>query len=130
MPRKKKVEEEVKKPLATQASATAKTVRVTSRKAKLVLDLIRGKDFKTAEAILEYNASPSAKPVLDVLRSAGANAENNQGLNKADLYVAETFADGGPTLKRHQPVSKGRAHAILKRTSHITVILDERGAKA
>lgn len=112
----------------TRPTAVARYVRISPSKIRIILDLIRGKDFKTAEAILEYNASPSAKPVLDVLRSAGANAENNLGLNKSDLYVAETFADGGPTLKRHQPVSKGRAHAILKRTSHITVILDVKNA--
>lgn len=109
-------------------TAVAKYVRITPSKVRIILDLIRGKDYRTAEGILQFNASPSAKPILDVLRSAGANAENNLGLNKSDLYVAETFADGGPTLKRHQPVSKGRAHAILKRTSHITVILDVKKA--
>lgn len=108
--------------------AVAKYVRITPSKIRIILDLIRGKDYHTAEGILQFNASPSAKPILDVLRSAGANAENNLGLNKSDLFVAETFADGGPTLKRHQPVSKGRAHSILKRTSHITVILDVKKA--
>ena len=112
----------------TRPQAVARYVRVTPSKIRIILDLIRGKDYKEAEAILEYNASPAGKTILSVLKSAGANAENNLGLNKSDLFVAETFADGGPTLKRHQPVSKGRAHAILKRTSHITVILDVKKA--
>lgn len=112
----------------TRPFATAKYVRITPTKVRIILDLIRGKDYSEAEAILEYNASPAAKVVLNVLRSAGANAENNSGLNKSELYVAETFADGGPTLKRNQPVSKGRAHAILKRTCHITVKLDVKKA--
>ena len=108
--------------------AIAKNLGVSPSKVRIVLNLIRGKDYREAEAILEYNASPAGKTILSVLKSAGANAENNLGLNKSDLFVAETFADGGPTLKRHQPVSKGRAHAILKRTSHITVILDVKKA--
>ncbi len=112
----------------TRPFATAKYVRITPTKVRIILDLIRGKDYSEAEAILEYNASPSAKVVLNVLRSAGANAENNNGLNKSELYVAETFADGGPVLKRNQPVSKGRAHSILKRTCHITVRLDVKKA--
>ena len=108
--------------------AKARYVRISPSKVRIILDLIRGKNYRDAEAILAYNASTAAESILSVLRSAGANAENNLGLNKADLYVAETFADGGPTLKRHQPVSKGRAHSILKRTSHITVILDVKKA--
>ena len=108
--------------------AVAKYVRITPSKVRILLDLIRGKNYAEAEAILEYNASPSAKEILNVLRSAGANAENNSGLNKSELFVAETFADGGPTLKRNQPVSKGRAHSILKRTCHITVKLDVKKA--
>ncbi len=109
-------------------TAVARYVRITPTKVRILLDLVRGKEYKEAEAILEYNNSQAAEAVLSVLRSAGANAENNLGLNKADLIVAETYADGGPTLKRHQPVSKGRAHAILKRTCHITVILDVKKA--
>lgn len=112
----------------TRPSAIARYIRITPSKVRIILDLIRGKDYREAEAILEYNASTAADAVLSVLKSAGANAENNLGLNKSELYVAETFADGGPTLKRHQPVSKGRAHSILKRTCHITVILDVKKA--
>lgn len=112
----------------TRPYATAKYVRITPTKVRILLDLIRGKNYQDAEAILEFNASSAAQVILNVLRSAGANAENNNGLNKAELYVAETFADGGPTLKRSQPVSKGRAHSILKRTCHITVKLDVKKA--
>ena len=112
----------------TRPYAVAKYVRITPSKVRILLDLIRGKDYAEAEAILEFNASPSAEVILNVLRSAGANAENNSGLNKSELFVAETFADGGPTLKRNQPVSKGRAHSILKRTCHITVKLDVKKA--
>ena len=89
-----------------------------------VLALIRGKDYKEAKAILDYSVNGSALAVKKVLMSAAANAENNMGMDKNDLYVAECFADGGQMLKRMEPVSKGRGHAILKRTSHITVILD------
>ena len=107
-----------------RAKAVAKYVRVSPSKVRVVLDVIRGKDYAEAVAILKNMTNTSAEVVLKVVESAGANAENNLGLNKADLYVAETYADGGQTLKRFQPVSKGRAHSILKRTSHITVILD------
>ena len=109
-----------------RARAIAKYVRISPSKVRVVLDVIRGKDYLEAVAILKNISNTSAEAVLKVVESAGANAENNLGLNKADLYIAETFADGGQTLKRFQPVSKGRAHSILKRTSHITVILDTR----
>lgn len=109
-----------------RAKAVAKYVRIAPSKVRVVLDVIRGKDYLDAVAILKNIPNTSSEAILKVLESAGANAENNLGLNKADLYVAETFADGGQTLKRFQPVSKGRAHSILKRTSHITVILDTR----
>ena len=104
--------------------AIAKYVRVSPYKVRTVLALIRGKSYKEAKAILDYSVNGSALAVKKVLMSAGANAEHNMGMDKADLYVAECFADGGQMLKRMQPVSKGRGHAILKRTSHITVILD------
>ena len=104
--------------------AIAKYVRVSPYKVRTVLALIRGKSYREAKAILDYSVNGSALAVKKVLMSAGANAEHNMGMDKNDLYVAECFADGGQMLKRMQPVSKGRGHAILKRTSHITVILD------
>lgn len=106
--------------------AIAKYIRISPSKVHVVLDLIRGKDYKDAVAILKTTQKAASEPVLKCLNSAAANAEVNLGMNKDTLYVAECFADQGPTLKRMQPVSRGRGYRILKRTSHITVILDER----
>ena len=106
--------------------AIAKYIRISPSKVHIVLDLIRGRDYKDAVAILKTTQKAASEPVLKCLNSAAANAEVNLGLNKDALYVAECFADQGPTLKRMQPVSRGRGYRILKRTSHITVILDER----
>ena len=88
------------------------------------MNIIRGQKYEDAVAILKNMPNSGAEYVLKVLESAGANAENNLSLNKADLIVCEAKADGGPVLKRFQPVSKGRAHSIKKRTSHITIVLD------
>lgn len=104
--------------------ATAKYVRIAPDKVRIVLALIRGKSVNEAMAILQATPKAASEPVFKVLASAAANAEHNSDMSVADLFVAEAYADGGPTLKRYQPVSKGRAHHILKRTSHITVILD------
>ena len=104
--------------------ATAKHIRMSPYKVRRALALIRGKSVNEAAAILEYATIVSAEPVKKVLLSAAANAEHNYGMDRGDLIVAEAYADQGPTLKRMNPVSKGRAHSILKRTSHITVILD------
>ena len=106
--------------------AIAKYIRISPSKVQVVLDLIRGKDYKDAVAVLKLRLKAAAEPVLKCMNSAAANAEVNLGMNKDVLYVAECFADQGPTLKRMQPVSRGRGYRILKRTSHITVILDER----
>ena len=106
--------------------AIAKYIRISPSKVHIVLDLIRGKDYKDAVAILKTTQKAASDPVLKCLNSAAANAEVNLGMNKDTLFVAECFADQGPTLKRMQPVSRGRGYRILKRTSHITVILDER----
>jgi large subunit ribosomal protein L22 len=105
--------------------AHARYIRITSRKAKIVIDLIRGKYVNEALAIL-LNTPKAASPIIEkVLKSAIANAENNLELDRANLYVAECYANAGPTLKRFHPRSKGQAFPILKRTSHITIILDE-----
>ena len=104
--------------------ASAKYLRLSPYKVRTVLALIRGKSVEEAEAILTYCNKGGSLEVKKVLLSAAANAEHNNGMDRSDLIVAEAFADGGPHLKRMQPVSKGRGHAILKRTSHITVILD------
>ena len=105
--------------------AIARYVRISSRKVKVVIDLIRGKSVKEAQAILMYTPKSAAPVALKVLNSAIANAENNLQLNRDSLYVAETYANQGPTLKRYWPRSHGRADQILKRTCHITIVLDQ-----
>jgi large subunit ribosomal protein L22 len=105
--------------------ATAKYIRISPRKVKIVLDLIRGKKADEALAILMYTPKAAAPVVEKLLASAIANAENNLGMDRESLYVAETFANEGPTMKRYWARSHGRADQILKRTSHITVILDQ-----
>ncbi len=107
--------------------ATAKTVRHTPRKTRLVLDLIRGKSVDEAKAILQFTPNHVATDVLKVVKSAAANATNNFQLDESSLYVKECFANEGITLKRYMPRAKGSASQILKRTSHITVVVsDER----
>ena len=91
-----------------------------------VLDAIRGKDVQTALGILTYNPRYASSVIKKLLESAVANAENNNGMNADNLYVAACYADKGPTMKRIQPRAQGRAYRIEKRTSHITVVLDER----
>jgi large subunit ribosomal protein L22 len=108
----------------TRPSATAKYIRMSSSKAKRILDLIRGKGYFEALAIVQNNASTAKFDVEKVLNSAAANAENNKGLNKDNLYVAECFANPGPTLKRGIWRGKGGHDVILKRTCHITIVLD------
>lgn len=112
----------------TRPYAVAKYIRISPYKVRTVLALIRGKDVNEAAAILTYCNKSGAEPVKKVLLSAAANAEHNMGMDRNDLFVDECFADGAQTLKRMQPVSKGRGHAILKRTSHITVILGVKNA--
>ena len=104
--------------------AIAKYIRISPYKVRVVLDLIRGKDLNEAVAILDNVSKAGAEPIKKVVLSAAANAEHNLQMNAADLYVAECYADQGPTLKRMQPMGHGRGFRILKRTSHITVILD------
>ncbi|MBR6816637.1 MAG: 50S ribosomal protein L22 [Clostridia bacterium] len=105
--------------------AVAKYIRISPKKVQLVINLIRGKSVAEAKAILLNTQRAACEPVLKVLNSAVANAENNLELSKDTLYVAEAYANQGPTLKRFQPRARGRAMQILKRSSHITVILDE-----
>ena len=105
--------------------AIARYVRISSRKVKIVVDLIRGKSVREAEAILRYTPKAATEPVLKLLNSAVANAENNLELNRDDLYVAEVYANQGPTLMRYRARAHGRASSIRKRTSHITIVLDQ-----
>ena len=106
--------------------AVARYIRISPYKVRVVLDLIRGKNVNEAVAILDNVSKAGALPIKKVVLSAAANAEHNLQMNAADLYVAECYADQGPTLKRMQPMGHGRGFRILKRTSHITVILDAR----
>lgn len=109
-----------------EAKAVAKTIRITARKARLVVDAIRGKNVNEAFSILYNTNKKSSIIVGKVLKSAVANAENNHGLDASKLYVKTTFVDEGATLKRFRPRAKGSASEILKRTSHITVVVAEK----
>ena len=110
----------------TRPSAKLSFARVSVTKACFVLDAIRGKGVTEALAILEYNPRYASSLVKKLLQSAIANAENNNGMNRANLYIAECNASNGPIMKRIQPRAQGRAYRIQKRLSHLTVILDER----
>ncbi len=111
---------------AVETKAVARYIRISPRKARLVVDTIRGKDLDEAERILDFSDRAAARVISKVLRSAAANAENNNGLSPESLYVSKVFVDEGPTLKRFIPRAHGRATRINKRTCHITVVLDER----
>ena len=107
-------------------SAKLSYARVSVQKACFVLDAIRGKDVATALAIVKYNPRYASSVIEKLLKSAIANAENNNGLKMEDLYIAECYANKGPTMKRIQPRAQGRAYRIEKRMSHITIVLDEK----
>ena len=110
----------------TRPSAKLSYARIPVQKACFVLDAIRGKSYLEAKGILTYNPRYASGVILKLLESAAANAENNDGLNKESLYIAECYASEGPIMKRIQPRAQGRAYRIEKRMSHITVILDEK----
>ena len=110
----------------TRPSAKLSYARVSVQKACFVLDAIRGKDVATALAVLEYNPRYASSIIKKLLESAIANAENNNGMNPENLYVAECYANKGPIMKRVRPRAQGRAYRIEKRMSHITIVLDER----
>ena len=109
-----------------EAKAVAKHVRIAPRKVRVVLNLIRGKSVDEALAILRFTPKRAAPVIGKVVQSAAANAENNLDLSARDLYVASAYADEGPTMKRFQPRQRGQAFPIMKRTSHITVVVSER----
>jgi large subunit ribosomal protein L22 len=109
-----------------EARAELKYARISPRKVKIVCDLIRGKDTKVAEALLRETPKAASELMLKVLKSACANAENNYEMDPANLYVAATYANPGPILKRGQPRAHGRMYRINKRTSHITVVVAEK----
>jgi large subunit ribosomal protein L22 len=109
-----------------QAKATAKTIRVAPRKVRLLLDEMRGKPVDQCMTMLRYSGVPSARVVAKVLASATANAENNYQMATTNLRVVAAFAGPGPTMKRFKPRSRGRTSPILRRTSHITVVVGDR----
>ena len=109
-----------------EAQAYLKYARISPRKVKIVLDLIRGKDVATAMGILQNKPRAASELLIKLLKSAIANAENNFQMDASKLYVSECFVCPGPTLKRIRPKDHGRAHRILKRTSHMTIVLKER----
>ena len=109
-----------------EARAHLKYIRISPRKVGIVLDLIRGKDTETAMAILKNTNKIAAEQLVKLLKSAIANAEHNFGMDASNLYVSECFVCPGPTLKRIQPRAQGRAFHILKRTSHVTLVVKEK----
>ena len=109
-----------------EAKAYANYVRISPRKVSVVLDLIRGKDVKLAKAILEHTPKAACEPLLKLLKSAVANAENNHSMDTSDLYISECMVSQGPILKRIRPRAQGRAFRIDKKTSHITLVLKEK----
>ena len=111
-----------------EAKATLRYARISSRKVKIVADLIRGKDVDEALAIVKFTPKASSVIIEKLLKSAIANAENNHGMKHENLYVAEIYANQGPTLKRIRPAAKGSAVRIRKITSHITIVLKEKEA--
>ncbi len=109
-----------------EVRAEAKWVRTSPRKARLVVEHIRGRSVPEARTVLAFTTRAAARDVEKVLRSAIANAEANHGLVGDDLYVSAAYVDEGPTLKRFQPKDRGRAHPIHKKTSHLIITLEER----
>ena len=109
-----------------EARATHKFARISPRKVKIVCDMIRGKDTKVAEAYMANTPKAGCELMLKLLKSACANAENNNEMNRDKLYVSECYANPGPTLKRGMARAKGSSSRILKRTSHITIVVKEK----
>ncbi len=109
-----------------EAKAVAKHVRISPRKARQVIDLVREKDVGEAIAILKNTPKKASKMIEDVINSAMANAEHNHDMIVEELYVAEAYIDEGPTMKRYRPRAMGQASMIRKRTSHITIVLKEK----
>ena len=108
------------------AKATLRYLRVSPRKVRLVADLIRGKNVEEALNILQFTDKVSAAPIAKLVKSAVANADQKSGVNIDKLYIESTWVDGGPVIKRFMPRAMGRATPILKRTSHVTVVLEQR----
>lgn len=108
---------------APVVTASARYVRISARKARVVADQIRGKDYEQAEALLSFSPRGASVPMLKLLRSAGANAENNDDLDPEDLMIKAVAVDEGPTMRRYRPRARGRATRIDKRSCHISIAL-------
>jgi large subunit ribosomal protein L22 len=109
-----------------EAKAILRNARISPRKVQIVLDLIRGKDYEVALATVKHTPKAASEYLEKLLKSAAANAENNHNMDKNNLYVAECYVCPGPIMKRIMPRAQGRAYRILKRTSHVTVVLKEK----
>lgn len=106
---------------STEAKAKARYIRMSPFKVRRVLDQIRGRSYREALIILEFMPYRACEPILKLLRSAVANAEHNQGLDRESLVISQAYADGGPSLRRYRPRAQGRAYQIRKPTCHITI---------
>ena len=115
-----------KKPMPTEARAIAKNVRITPRKARLVMDLVRGKGVKEALGLLANTNKAASEPVAKLIKSAAANAVNNFGMDEDSLYIAEIWANDGLRMKRYLPRAKGSASGLVKRNSHLYVVVKMR----
>ena len=125
----KKAEKKVeapKKPAVTEARAIAKNVRLTPRKARLVIDLVRGKDVKVALGLLANTNKAASEPVTKLIKSAAANAVNNFGMDEDKLYIDQIWANDGLRMKRYLPRAKGSASGLVKRNSHLYVVIKMR----
>ena len=109
-----------------EARAYLKNARIAPRKVQIVLDLIRGKNVQEAKAILDYPPKAACEDLKKLLKSAVANAENNNNMDPEKLYISECFVCPGPVMKRVMPRAQGRAYRILKRTSHVTLVVKEK----
>ena len=128
-PKKAKEEKKAeapKTPMPTEARAIAKNVRVTPRKVRLVIDLVRGLPVKQALGILDNLNRAASEPVMKLIKSAAANATNNFGMDEDALYIAQIYANDGLRMKRYLPRAKGSASGLVKRSSHITVVVKMR----
>ena len=124
--KEEKKPEAPKKPMPTEARAIAKNVRVTPRKVRLVIDLVRGLPVKQALGILDNLNRAASEPVMKLIKSAAANATNNFGMDEDALYIAQIYANDGLRMKRYLPRAKGSASGLVKRSSHITVVVKMR----
>jgi len=109
-----------------EVKAVLRYIRISSQKTRLVIDMIRGMDVSKAKVVLDFTPKKAAKIVKKVLSSAVANAIENHGMKKENLYISKIYVDQGPTLKRMKPRARGRADKIKKRTSHITIYISQR----